>query len=167
MARGVSLSTAAAIAVPATDGCLGRNALRAGAAMRWIAVASTPIPNIVVRTDAPVGTPEMRRSPSFTTRMVMYASASILGRSWRFSVAGSIVSLSLSGSGGRDAHGAIVNHVGHDQRGREEDQAEDEVPEEAVSLAGGDASRPEGDGHHDAEDQDCDKNIHDVKPPLA
>src|SRR5258708_1261726 len=109
----------------------------------------------------------MRRSPSFTTRTAMYASTSILGRSWRFSVAGSIVSPSFSASGGRDAHGAIVNHVGHDQRGREEDQAEDEVAEEAVSLAGGDARRPEGDGHHDAEDQDCDKDIHEFKPPLV
>jgi hypothetical protein len=63
--------------------------------MRWIAVASTPIPNIVVRTDVPVGTPEMRRSPSFTTRTAIYASTRILGRSRRFSVAGSIVSLSF------------------------------------------------------------------------
>ena len=33
------------------------------------------------------------------------------------------------------AHSAILDHVRHDQRGRKEDQAEDEEPEEAMALA--------------------------------
>ena len=38
--------------------------------------------------------------------------------------------------------GAIVNEVGDDDRGREEEQAEDEVPDEAVALSASDSGGP-------------------------
>src|SRR5829696_6767790 len=46
----------------------------------------------------------------------------------------------------------VVDHVGDDQGGGEEEQAEDEVAGEAVSLAGGDARGPERD--RDPDDRD-------------
>ena len=49
--------------------------------------------------------------------------------------------------------GAVLDDVRHDQREREEEQAEDEVAPEAVSLAFGNAGRPEGQRDPDADEQ--------------
>src|SRR5215468_8359836 len=44
---------------------------------------------------------------------------------------------------GSDDNPPVVNRVRHDQRKREEDQTQDEVADEAVPLAAGDARGPE------------------------
>src|SRR5256885_11856435 len=50
--------------------------------------------------------------------------------------------------------GAISGYVSHDQRQREEEQAENEVAEEAVSLAAGDTGWPEGQSDPDTDEHD-------------
>ena len=65
-------------------------------------------------------------------------------------------------SGCSSSHAAIADHVGNEQRKREEDEAEEEEEEEAVSLACGNAGRPEGDG--DPENGQEDEPEH-VLPP--
>src|SRR5947208_2842642 len=50
---------------------------------------------------------------------------------------------------------AIVNHVRHDQRERKEQQAQEEVPEEAVALSTRDARRPETQRHPNDEEHEA------------
>src|SRR5207342_2813479 len=59
----------------------------------------------------------------------------------------------------RRSHAPIVDHVGNEQREREEDQAEEEVEEEAVSLPGGNAGRPEGDRDPENDKQDVQEHV--------
>ena len=59
---------------------------------------------------------------------------------------------------------AIRDVVGDDYRGREEEEAEDEVPDEAVSLPASDAGGPERDHDPDHRKDDVPDNRHDVSP---
>jgi len=49
---------------------------------------------------------------------------------------------------------AVRDHVRRNQREREEEQAHDEVPEEAMALAGGDAGGPKRDRDPDRKEHD-------------
>jgi hypothetical protein len=53
-----------------------------------------------------------------------------------------------------------VDEVSDDERGWEEEQAEDEVPDEAVALSASDAGGPERDCDPDDSDQDPPQDIH-------
>src|SRR5437764_9122704 len=75
MVPGISRTTAPAITVLAKDGGVRRSALSAGAAMWRRAFASTLAANSVVRNEAFLGTPVMRRSASLQRRQRRYASA--------------------------------------------------------------------------------------------
>src|SRR5215831_19133076 len=70
--------------------------------------------------------------------------------------------LALADSGGSPAGllGAVVDEVGDDDRGREEEQAEDEIPDEAVALPAGDTGGPERDRDPDDSKQDPPKDGH-------
>src|SRR5690242_3269076 len=52
--------------------------------------------------------------------------------------------------------GSVLHQVRHDEREREEEQAQNEIAEETVSLAPGDPGRPEGDRDPDDEPDDAD-----------
>jgi hypothetical protein len=52
-----------------------------------------------------------------------------------------------------------VGEVGDDERGREEEQAEDEVPDEAVALPASDTGGPERDRDPDDSKQDPPEGI--------
>src|SRR6266480_1525052 len=54
------------------------------------------------------------------------------------------------------------DEVGDDERGREEEQAEDEVPDEAVALAASDPGGPERDHDPDESTQDPPQDRHDI-----
>jgi hypothetical protein len=60
--------------------------------------------------------------------------------------------------------GAIGDKVGDDDRGREEEQAEDEVPDEAVALPASDPGGPERDCDPDDSEQDPPQDRHDMSP---
>jgi hypothetical protein len=72
--RSIAIGAASATMMPASDGARGRSVLRAGAAMRRSAFASTANANVVARKDEPAGIPARRRSSSFSRRYTRYAS---------------------------------------------------------------------------------------------
>ena len=59
----------------------------------------------------------------------------------------------------------VRNQVRDDERGREEDQAEDEVPEEAVALSASDTGGPERYRDPDDSKQGPPDEVHDPIPP--
>src|ERR1700747_865991 len=63
--------------------------------------------------------------------------------------------------------GAILDEVGDDDRGWEEEQAEDEVPDEAVALPAGDTGRPERDRDPDHRKQDPPEDGHAASSPRS
>src|SRR5688572_26050097 len=60
---------------------------------------------------------------------------------------------------GKGRIGPIPNHVGDDQGGGEEDQAEQEVQNEAVALPASHSRRPEGDCYPNDEADDPPKHL--------